>query len=490
MSTSTDYLIHYLKADQNAVAELSKPDNLGGRGYQYFTGVDRKIAEYLWIHGRGNPAAFAETIGKEGLARLKEVDATVLRLSPRFTPAVIAQWCKAQISAWMQAEGVMTLTTAQFDLAGADAPGDVLGRVIQKLNEITVASVGDDFESDPITATNSLIDDLANGGRGSYITTRRKNFTAAFFGWQRDAVNLLGGVPGSGKTTYILNDGFDAARDGYKVLVVSLEMTPPELRLREVFRQARATRRDLLERSTTAQRYEQACQTLDRLRAEDADYDLIVAAQNHIAVCQRAMVDDSRLSSLKEITHALAELPLRFTQPTFKQPTAYRLLPVIRRFAEQFGGVDMVILDHAEKMRPERQVPQSEVVKTIYAEIENAVLPAFSGISFVALQHLNADIYDERDVSKLNPTVRWFNYQGGGTAYQAFVLIRPIQHKGQFKDFKDDKLDALKAENPDTYYKIFRQAYIIPVKNRDGEQSQQLNFQFYGQYYDFEEVDV
>lgn len=150
-----------------------------------------------------------------------------------------------------------------------------------------------------------------NRGECIGVPTGYTDIDKTLGGLQKSDLILLGGRPGSGKTSLGLCIGYNAALRGYKVAVVSLEMGKRQLARRLV---SMASKVDL-----------------QRLRS--------------------GWFDDEEWGTIVEKAGDLSRLPIQIND-TAGSPVA-SIRSQLRRLIQQQGGVDLVIIDYLGLIAPD-----------------------------------------------------------------------------------------------------------------------------------------
>lgn len=161
--------------------------------------------------------------------------------------------------------------------------------------------------------------------KGSYVgvPTGYKDIDDTLGGLQKSDLILLGGRPGSGKTSLGLCIGYNAALAGYKVAVISLEMGMKQLARRMV---SMASKVDL-----------------QRLRS--------------------GWITDAEWSLVIEKAGDLSQLPIEIND-TAGSPVA-SIRSQIRRLIQQQGSVDLVIIDYLGLIAPDEGKESENKVQEI-----------------------------------------------------------------------------------------------------------------------------
>jgi replicative DNA helicase len=149
--------------------------------------------------------------------------------------------------------------------------------------------------------------------RGSYtgVPTGYTDIDRALGGLQKSDLILLGGRPGSGKTSLGLCMGYNAALRGYKVAVVSLEMG----------------RRQLARRLTS------------------------MASKVDLQRLRSGWFDDDEWGTIVESMGNLSQLPI-YINDTAGNPLA-SIRSQLRRLVSQQNGIDLLVVDYLGLIAPE-----------------------------------------------------------------------------------------------------------------------------------------
>lgn len=172
-------------------------------------------------------------------------------------------------------------------------------------------------------------------------------------GLQPDALYLIGGRPGMGKTALGMDIALNVAQQNQRVLIYSLEMTTERLTNR------------LLSRMT------------------DIPSGRII----------RGKLDGDELRLVREAAEQLREIPLALTDETFDSERLVEHATDLANRAEQGGGpsVGLIVVDYVSLLRDAQKFGENERVGRISNNLRALARPDNLNIPIIALVQLNRE---------------------------------------------------------------------------------------------------
>jgi replicative DNA helicase len=305
-----------------------------------------------------------------------------------------------------------------------NASDDEIG---EKIEEIQRLKYFDDTKTDAVREFLHNVELIINGKKDErLVETCFYNIDRTIGGFRKSELIIIGGRPGSGKTTFALNIATKMAWQGKKVCFFSLEMAKPEL--------------------------------LDR----------IVKSQTGIE-----KYTESQIGEIVETTREIEALPLQiFDKAGMTFEDIYFAI-------KQEKNVDCVFIDHLSILKSNRKY------KSRYEEISDLsrrlkCLAKEFDVPVVCLCQLNRQL-ESRDIKA--PTLA--DLRDSGSIEQDADLVgfvyRPEYHLRQVEPNANDPKHTLWEEK---MREVAGKAKFILAKNRRGE-LRNFNFEFKGSIYKF-----
>jgi replicative DNA helicase len=440
---------------------------------RFFRAYDETIMQYLITNnGVRDVIDFQNSIGEKAFERVQAINSSVILDTP-FTPANAVVWAAAVQEDWQRRKGTEILQEALRQMASI-TPQEALQRALTQLASVSsfINDSGFDGGFRASQEANQLIDDLLDGA--SFVPTGIPVLDAQV-PLELGKLSVLGGVQGCGKTALAAQTAFEAARKGYKVLMIEMEMSTGDLILRESIRKVRVPRMLMQNQRQIKTRVAELQKLIDQGVANPYDMKNL---QDEISLKAGKVLTPERIAEMKASNEVVAALPVKYhTRPGLN---ATQILALANQARAVMGGLDLIVIDHVEFLEPMEKVSEAQKVKEIYRNLKTIVLPEFKETAILVLQHLNTNIFKDKD--NVVPNSSDFNYGGAGTMDLGIILIRPWQHKRQLPHLSDDKLDAM---TPEQRKKEIQRSFAYPVKGRYVESDTAIELVYDGPYFEW-----
>lgn len=312
----------------------------------------------------------------------------------------------------------------EFSAVRDNAPD---GEVIDRLEEIKSLQYAE--EINPFAEFVKEVEIIATGKPDSRVVpTYYTYLDECIKGFRKDELVIIGGRPGSGKTTFALNMAYNMATQGKRVVFFSLEMSAVEF--------------------------------LDRLTKQALEI-----SEYNMSNCEKVI----------EFARKIESLPLKIID---NGATSIEDIANVLRHTK----CDIAFVDHLSILKSNRRYnSRLEELSDITRRLK--VCAKQVNIPLVCLCQLNRQL-ESRDIKA--PALA--DLRDSGTIEQDADLVgfiyRPEYHLLQMKPDTGEKL----AKWQEVYDKMKGKAQFILAKNRRGV-CKRFNFNFTGEYYKFTETE-
>lgn len=424
MANYSDYVIHYLrsKGTPQRVIEAFDGDTDFAR---YFSALDRSIIRHL-MTGDGDWVTFLND-NPDIAKRMERIDATI---EADIDYSYMGTWAAAIVRDWQKG----AIKRIAQDAQQQDSP---LAYTSFRLNDLDTARMTGQITDgkDASKELYRIVAAIQNGGEGVYLKTGMSTLDAYCGGLTAGKIVALGGLWNSGKTLVAGQWAYDGARLGTPTVWIQWEMRHDEIQAREVARQSGVSLQDIRQGRGDLRTWELANEEVEGL-----------------PVLVSAMETRAR---------------------------ALDLYPILSNVAYALGRDDfLIVIDHILHMRPTENGNEADKAKTIYNELQSLLSPnRFPNATILALQHLNKGILGLKG-KQIVPSLGDFEYGGVGTAQQAFIVVRPLQHLRQFPHMTPEKLDAMRDTQPYRHAFWHHGSFLWLVKDREVEANKRFGLRY------------